>query len=276
VLIGMHRQGTRILTTVHGVVDPAEITPAFLRRNSLPGSPLLVRLGFQAAYRAIAASSELLVVHHDHFRDVLTASYRIPEKKLLTIRPGADLSANVPARRRINGREILTLGFMTGYKLPEVVVDVAESGLLSGATFHFCVGNNPRITDRTYAARYAELERRVRALGTRAKWSGYIPDQELDAAFSNAAVLVLPYTECVSASAVAAAAQRSGTPICYSRALRPLFGPGPLEFELNASALTDALSRALSGVTEAAVDQFIPWTETAALTEAAWRRLVRT
>jgi glycosyltransferase involved in cell wall biosynthesis len=273
-LISMRRKGTRILTTVHGVVDPDEVTSAFLQRNSLPRSARVVRAGFRVAYRALAASSDILIVHHDHFREVLIEAYGVAEKQLLTIKPGANL-AGPEERREVRRGQVLTLGFLTGYKLPEVVVEVAESETLPGTRFRFCVGKNPRIDDRGYAARYAELERRVRALGARAEWSGYIPDAELDAAFANAEVLVLPYTECVSTSAVAAAAQRSRTAICYSRALRPLFGEGPLEFELNAPALTGALSRALNGNIGSTTDQFIPWAEAADLTQAAWRRLVQ-
>jgi len=273
-LISMRRKGVRILTTVHGVVDPAEVTPAFLRRNSLPGSARLVRAGFRLAYRALAASSDILIVHHDHFREVLVGEYGIHERQLLTIKPGAHL-AGAPQRRNAGQAQVLTLGFLTGYKLPEVVVEAAESAALPGIRFRFCVGQNPRILDRGYAARYADLERRVRALGDRAEWSGYIPDEDLDAAFASAEVLVLPYTECVSTSAVAAAAQRSRTVICYSRPLRPLFGPGPLEFELNAAALAGALGRALDGSRGQVTNQFIPWSEAAAQTEAAWRRLAK-
>jgi glycosyltransferase involved in cell wall biosynthesis len=273
-LISMRRKGIRIVTTIHGVVDPAEVTPAFLQRNSLPRSARVVRAAFRVAYRALAASSDILIVHHDHFREVLIEAYGVPEKQLLTIKPGANLAGPVE-RREVRQGQVLTLGFLTGYKLPEVVVEVAESATLPGTQFRFCVGQNPRILDRDYTARYANLERRVRALGDRAEWSGYIPDEELDAAFETAEVLVLPYTECVSTSAVAAAAQRSRTAICYSRALRPLFGIGPLEFELNAPALTGALSRALNGNSGTTTDQFIPWGEAAELTEAAWRRLAQ-
>ncbi len=272
-LISMRLQGMRIATTIHGVVDPAEVTRDFITRNSLPRSRPVVRSAFRAAYLALAASSNLLIVHHDHFRRVLVESYRIPESKILTIRPGANPSSGTEARLKSSGRQVLTLGFLTGYKLPEIVVDVAESAALPGIHFRFCVGQNPRISDRAYAARYADLERRVKALGDRAEWSGYIPDDELATAFASAEVLVLPYTECVSASAVAATAQRTRTAICYSRALRPLFGAGPLEFELVAPALAEALGRALEGVTGPTIDQFIPWKDAARLTEDAWRRL---
>lgn len=272
-LIGMRRRGLPIVTTIHGVVDPEEISPAFLRRNSLIPSAKLVQFGFRAAYRALAASSDILIVHHDHFRKVLIESYRIPDWKVRTIKPGANLARPTEGSQTSRGDEVLTLGFMTGYKFPEVVVEVAESGALPGIRFRFCVGRNPRINDRAYLARYADLERRVKALGVRAEWSGYIPDEELSTAYSRAAILVLPYTECVSASAVAAAAQRFSTRVCYSRPLRPLFGSGPLEFELNPGALTETLKRALADRIETTTDQFIPWPEAAALTAELWRTM---
>jgi glycosyltransferase involved in cell wall biosynthesis len=271
-LIALRRKGLPILTTIHGVVDPREVNPAFIRRNSLPKSVRIVRMAFHAAYGALAASSDILIVHNDYFRRILIDSYRVAERKIRTIKPGANLALETDKTLNGRGGEVLTLGFLTGYKFPEVVVEVAESGALPGTKFRFCVGRNPRLNDPAYAARYAELEDRVRKLGARAEWSGYVPDEELDATFARAAVLVLPYTECLSTSGVAAAAQRSNTAICYSRALRPLFGAGPLEFELNAAALAEALGHAFMGV-RTATDQFISWTEAADLTSQVWRQM---
>lgn len=274
-LFRMHWQGTKILTTVHGVVHPDEVNLAFLRRNGLPSSPRLVRVAFQAAYRTIAASSDLLIVHHDYFRDLLIDCYGVQPRKVQTIRPGADRhSADQLSPQRPPEPVVLILGFLTGYKLPEIVVDVAESSDLPNIRFRFCVGRNPRLVSPEYEARYQSLERRVRRLSAeRAEWSGYIPDAELTDAFCRASVLVLPYTECLSTSAVAGGAADSGIPICYSRPLRPLFGASPLEFELSRSSLAVAIKAALTGAEAPATGQFGTWEEAARLTEHWWRRL---
>jgi glycosyltransferase involved in cell wall biosynthesis len=274
-LFAMRLQGMRIATTIHGVVDPSEVTAEFVLRNSLPGSRTMIRGAFRAAYWGLAQSSNLLIVHHEYFRRLLVNSYGLPESKILTIRPGVSPSSDGGLDDKGRKPQVLMLGFLTGYKLPEIVVDVAESTALPGVQFRFCMGKNPRVRDRAYSARYAALEKRVRAMRGRAEWSGYIPDDEFDTAVANAAVLVLPYTECVSVSGIAAAAQRFRTTVCHSRPLRPLFGAGALEFELTAASLAGALSSAFAGVSGSSIDQFTPWDETARLTEEAWRQLSR-
>ena len=272
-LMAMRRRGIRVVTTVHGVVPPSEVTPAFVRRNSLPNSVRLVRLGFRTAYRAISASSDALVVHHEYFRKVLVESYGVPAPKVHVIKPG--LPVMISSRGGGTRREVLTLGFLTGYKLPELLVEVAESDLEPDTIFRFCVGLNPRIKDAAYVDRYKRLEERVRALEARAIWSGYIADDQLNDAFQSAAMLILPYTECVSASAVAALAQHFSVPICYSRPLRPLFGPGTLEFELEAASLARAMHEARTGShTETSNELFTSWETSAGDTVDLWNGLL--
>ena len=274
-MLSLRRRGIRTVTTVHGVVAPEDVTPEFLERNALPRSQALVRRAFYAAYRSIDASSDLLIVHHEYFRSVLVGPYGAPSRKVFVIPPGvAGGNESVHPLRKRSAQNILALGFLTGYKAPEVLVEVAESTALPGATFTFCVGANPRITDRKYQVRYADLERRVRALGPRAKWEGYIPDEALASTFEEADVLVLPYTECVSVSAVAALAFRSRTRICHSRPLRPLFGVSPYEFELNSVALTEALVHALSSDADSSDFGSASWDDAAQATLGAWSHML--
>jgi glycosyltransferase involved in cell wall biosynthesis len=274
-LIGLRRRGLRIVTTVHGVVAPEHVTKDFITRNALPGSIRYVQMAFRTAYRALAKSSNLLVVHHSYFLDILVQSYGLNPETVGIIQPGAPEANGFQSTvSGMHGKCILALGFLTGYKLPELLVDVAESNAIPDVTFNFCIGANPRINDRKYRERYRRLEERVKSLGSRATWSGYVPDEALAATLDRADVLVLPYTECVSISAVAALAQRSRTPICYSRPLRPLFGPGPLEFELEAGTLTNALVSALSNGAPPASRQFTSWPQCALTTLATWRHLL--
>jgi glycosyltransferase involved in cell wall biosynthesis len=274
-LMWLRFRGLRTVATIHGVVAPDDVTKEFLARNGLPRSLRLARAAFRFVYRSLDASSDLLVVHHEHFRNVLVSAYGIETLKIVVIPPGAPKSdrASEQSHRR-PGRQILCLGFLTGYKRPEILVEVAEEDQIPGTTFIFCVGSNPRIIDSKYRERYADLRRRVQALGPRARWNGYIPDELLDATFDQADVLVLPYTECVSTSAVAALAHASGTRICYSRPLRPLFGSGPLEFELNPTSLAGAIVSALSASADNSVSGFTSWTDAANSTVAAWKRVI--
>jgi len=272
----IRHRGTRTITTVHGVVAPQDVTQEFLRRNSLPLIPPLVRLAFRLAFRLVNSSSDLLIVHHEYFRDLLVHAYGIPSNKIVVIAPGvADGDKHSNRVRRTRGRRVLCIGFLTGYKLPELVVDVAEARGVSGASYSFCIGANPRAKNRRYDDRYASLRRRIEALGPSAKWVGYVPDEDLASTIASSDVVVLPYTECVSVSGIAGLARQSGTAICYSRPLRPLFGATAFEFELNPKALATAISNAFSATGVDLASGLTTWCETASATEAAWNSAFR-
>jgi glycosyltransferase involved in cell wall biosynthesis len=272
-LIGIRRSGLPIVTTIHGVINPADVTDALLRRNGLPGPPSFIRLAFRASYRAISAASETIVVHHEHFGEVLTAHYGVPRAKVRTVPMGREPLSTCGRDGRA-GRRVLVLGFLTGYKLPELVADVAESGLFPGGFFRFCVGSHPRVDSPRYRERYRRLEDRVRSLEGRAEWLGYVPDEQLPSTLAQSDILVLPYTECISMSGVASLADATGLSICYSRALRPLFGPGPLEFEMSKEALVVSLERAVGKGGAGSRTIFVPWPEATAATELLWRTVV--
>jgi glycosyltransferase involved in cell wall biosynthesis len=220
------------------------MTPAFLAHNNLPPWPRAARAALDLAYRTITMASSRVIVHHEHFQSVLRHSYGVDGTKIEVIPFGSDhhlaTQRSVDASRS-DGRSILVLGFLAGYKMPELVVQLAEENRLPNAVFHFVVGRNPRINSAQYDKRYSDLAIRVHALGSRATWSGYVPDEELSQILSKSDVVVLPYTECVSGSAVASLAQAHGLSVCYSRALRPLFGTSRAEFDLNTQSLACAI-----------------------------------
>jgi glycosyltransferase involved in cell wall biosynthesis len=236
--------GPPMVTTLHGVVEKSAMTPAFLAHNNLPPLPRAARAALDLAYRTITMASSKVIVHHEHFQSVLRHSYGVDGTKIEVIPFGSDhhlATQRSVAKRRSDARSILVLGFLAGYKMPELVVQLAEEKLLPNAVFHFVVGRNPRINSAQYDKRYSDLANRVQALGSRATWSGYVPDEELSHIFSKSDVVVLPYTECVSGSAVASLAQAHGLSVCYSRALRPLFGTSTAEFDLNTQSLACAI-----------------------------------
>jgi len=273
-LAALRRRGTKVVTTLHGVVDPADVNTDFVSANALPPSVPLVRAGLAGGYRTLCAASDTVIVHHEHFRQILVKEYRVRPAKV-TVVPLGTSSTRLDARPTEGRPQILVLGFLTGYKHPEIVADVAEGGALAGVDFRFCVGRNPGNTTDAYEQRYQALERRIRALPGRATWSGYIPDGELEAAFLRSRVLVLPYTECLSASAVASMALACGTTIVYSSALEPLFGPGPLQFDLERGSLEQAIGKALAGTVNDDVPFLASWDAVARATEAVWRETLQ-
>lgn len=262
-------RGIKVVTTLHGVVDPADVDADFLGANALPRAVPLVRAGLAAGYRTLCAASDVVIVHHEHFRQILSEEYKVRSAKIAVVPLGTAARQAVP-RRAASPPQVLVLGFLTGYKRPEVVAELAEASALAGVHFRFCVGRNPGNATDAYEQRYQDLARRVGALPGRATWSGYIPDDELEDAFLQARVLILPYTECLSASAVASMALACGTTIVYSSPLAPLFGPGPLQFDLDRFSLEQAIDRALAGTENGAVPFLATWDAVAKATEAVW------
>lgn len=260
------------VVTIHGVVDRTTVTPEFLAMNHLAVPPSIVRSSLSLAYRSIAMASSRIIVHHDHFKQVLTGSYGINPAKVEVIPHGSHVHlSNHPRRttRDLDGPIVLVFGFLTGYKLPELVAQLAEEKRVPNAHFRFCVGKNPRINSAGYLARYVNLSDRVKQLGSDATWSGYAPDHELAEIFGSSDIVVLPYTECLSGSGVASLAHSHGVAVCYSRQLRPLFGSSPAEFELN----TESLARAITTTWEspgANPAEITSWAITAERNQQVW------
>jgi glycosyltransferase involved in cell wall biosynthesis len=264
------------VVTIHGVVDKSAVTPAFLAMNHLPASPSAARASLSFAYRSIARASSKVIVHHKHFKRVLTESFSVDPEKVNVIPFGSDVQ--LPHRSRSATREagsprVLVFGFLTGYKSPELVVQLAEEALIPDAHFRFCIGINPRASSPEHLKRYEHLAARVQRLGSGATWSGYAPDHELPDIFGTSDIVVLPYTECLSGSAVASLAQAHGVSVCHSRELRPLFGSGSAEFELTTASLARAIA-ATHGCTPAKKAGGASWTDTATLNELTWADVV--
>lgn len=270
-VIGIRRHlGRPVILTLHGVVDPADITRDFIERNYLPGNERSVRTAFRSAYSLISASSSELIVHHQHFHDILNHSYNVPVGKI-TVIPLGHAPQEIRSATHDNPN-ILVLGFLTGYKHPEAVVELAESELLPGAHFQFCIGNNPRITAPEYLQRYEALRGRVSKLPSqRAAMTGYVPEEQLPATLRQADVLVLPYSQCLAASAIAALAVRYSVPMCFSDSLIPMFGDGPGVFQLgDARSLAAAIAAVRYRTVPVRSESFAPWSEVASRTEAVW------
>jgi glycosyltransferase involved in cell wall biosynthesis len=260
-----------VVTTLHGIVQPDDVTDEFLARSYLPRHERIARTAFRAAYRLIDAASSAIIVHHEYFAKALSDNYGIDSRKIHVVPFGVEEVRSTTETISEHRRTALMFGFLTGYKLPEVVVDLAESDLMPDWSFRFCVGKNPRMSSDSYRDRYEALRARVENLeGSRAKWSGYVPEDELPAVFGEAEVLILPYTECLSGSAVANLARSYGIGVCYSRQLEPIFGESQAMFSLDESrSLSDAIS--FSATTRGSDTTTSPrWADACRRTEEIW------
>jgi glycosyltransferase involved in cell wall biosynthesis len=274
-----------IISTLHGVVPMSEIDSDFLRRYDIPGKPLLAQRAIHLAHRSVRELSSMTIVHHPYFKEVLVEDYGFNKTSIEVVLPGT-LSNNglekasnshssfAPKERSV--KNVLVFGFLTSYKLPELVVDVATAMQNAPVHFTICVSKNPRAESRSYLERYESLRKSVLALGDKATWSSYVPDEEVPNFFENADLLVLPYVDCISVSAVASMANAHGVKICFSAPLRLLFPSSNLEFELTVPSLAAAITKGLDGdnVNPGNLPELVSWEDTARQTASLWQEIV--
>jgi glycosyltransferase involved in cell wall biosynthesis len=237
-----------VVTTLHSVIPKDQISGEFLRRNGLPPLPRLGRAALHAAFSSIRSLTSKSIVHHDYFKQALIDNYGFSGDKIEVIPIGSKGHTSQSKDRSHRRLNILVFGFLTSYKLPELVVEAARTLSNEELTFTFSVAKNPRAMSRSYDARYEELERSVRAMGSTARWQGYILEEEIAPLFQDADILVLPYTECISVSAVAEIAREHGVAICHGAPLNPLFADSESSFELTAESLVRTLRRTLESL----------------------------
>lgn len=234
------RPSARLVTTIHGVVPKARaIGPLF-------GAPdhwlvtWVARTLLALNYRLLGIVSDELVVLHVALQRVLREDYGLSSLVVpLGSPPTVASRAAVKVEREPN--TVMIFGFLTVYKRPELVLELAEQNLLPGTRYIMSVGLNPRVKDRGYQLRYESLRTRAETLADRVTWHNYLPEEVLSDLLSQVSILVLPYTELVAATAVGTQALGSGVAICHSVALEPIFGSGPTMFELTPTSLRSAI-----------------------------------
>lgn len=262
-----------VVTTLHSVVPEDKITATFLRKNGLPPFPLLGRFAFRRSVKEIRKLSAKVVVHHEFFRQVLVDDHRFSPESIRIIPIGSRPNLNRKPAIYGGSINILVFGFLTSYKSPELVVSVAREMKLRDTTFRFSIAENPRARSKSYRDRYSELEKSVRELGTLASWQGFVPDEEVSSVFEMSDILVLPYTECISVSAVAELARQHGLIVCHSAPLNQLLGDSKYAFELTSESLTKALNNAINSRRQrwTQTSSVASWTQSAQLTFQLWQ-----
>ncbi len=271
-----------VVTTLHAVVPISGVTREFLERTEIPLYPKLAQKAFQVAFRSVRLLSAATVVHHQLFKDILVSDYNFDKSSVEVIplgvsslaNSGVDVSGKVST---VSGdpltKNVLFFGYLASYKQPELLVQAAR--ILSDAPIHFtfCVSENPRTPSKAYQDRYRALRNSVIELGDKATWSGYVPDEEVPRFFEDADLLILPYVDCISVSAVAALAYSHGAAICHSAPLNKLFPTSNLEFQLTPSSLAEVIIRGpkKASVNSGGGGSLPTWSDSAIKTETLWR-----
>jgi glycosyltransferase involved in cell wall biosynthesis len=137
-----------------------------------------------------------------------------------------------------NGFIVLCFGFLAPYKGLELVLDAAR---LAGRSITVVVagGEHPRMQG---VGGYGE-ELRAR-YGDIARFTGWVPDNDVAAWFAAADVAVFPYPRPFAASGVLALAMAHGCPVLMSPSMARCIGaPNVLAMPMNPVDLADTLVR---------------------------------
>jgi glycosyltransferase involved in cell wall biosynthesis len=218
-------RGTRIVTTLHGVVSQRVVTREMLRENGfvLPYSRI-GRLGFYTIYGLFNWASNRIIVLEVKLAEILESEYGVPRTKLYVCPiplmhegPRPDVG---DARRRCGigeGAVALFFGYASYYKGLDVLLDalpVARERIPS-LSLHIVAGRHPRLRGNPrYETFYEGLRAKAHAAG--ARMHGFVPETQLADLLAAADVVVLPYTATYGASAALNAVFAARKPVLVS------------------------------------------------------------
>lgn len=202
---------TPLVTTMHQVVEPATVDREYTKLHRVAVPAPVARAGIATVQHAVTRASDATIVHEEPFRRVLPSATVIP----LGIE-NATTVARHHARRRLGLDDrfvALCFGFLAPYKGVELVLEAVR---FAGSDVLVVVagGEHPRLQGRDgYAAGLAAT------YGDVARFTGWVPEDDVADWFAAADVALFPYPKPFSSSGVLALALAHGTPVLLSPAL---------------------------------------------------------
>ena len=250
-LVSLRRNPAPLVTTMHQVVDPAEVDRNYtgLHRIGVPAP--LARLGIAGVQHSIKVASDAAIVHESSFANVMESATVIPH----------GIEEVTPIDRETARRElqlddrftVLCFGFLAPYKGLETALAAAT---VAGESVRVVVagGEHPRLAGSSGFG--DELRARF---GDAAEFTGWVPDHDVAKWFSAADVALFPYPKPFSSSGVMALALAHGTPVLLSPALARCAGaPNMLVAQMEPALLAEQLDRLARK--PAVLDELRHWT----------------
>lgn len=294
-LLWLLRLHTTVVVTLHGVPPLAGLNREFLKENGLRGHPILLRLGLALFFRAIVAGAHLIIVHENVLKERLRREYRCPPDKITVLPHGVEVpeeSGSLPsveASKQELGlagkRVILYLGYLTGYKGVEVLVDAVARAVPDHPDWVLLLGGGPhprRLEERDYQRYLREIEERIERLGSQAKALGFVPEERLATVFRAADVVVFPYRVVLASSGPLALCVRYDRPFLASKAFSGVL-PAELLVDLDPEAMKATLEAFFASPERAELARHVArewrasrsWDRVAQQTWALYRNLLR-
>lgn len=247
----LRQRGTPTVVTMHQAVDPATVDRDYTALHRVPVAAPIARVGIGTLQRAIHRASTATVVHEEPFRRVMRNATVIPHG-IERVEP-IDRDAARAALGLDDRLVALCFGFLAPYKGLETAL---EAGAQAGDDVLVVVAgdDHPRL-----AASGDDYADRLRGrYGSTARFTGWVPGEDVVPWFSAADVAVFPYPQPFSSSGAMALALACDTPVLLSAPLGRCVGaPSDIVFATE----TDLAQRlaTLAG-DRRAVDELRTWT----------------
>lgn len=237
----LRRAGRRVVITLHQVVDPRAVDLAFVRLHRVRAPASLARAGIASLQRMVGRAADAVVVHEPAFAGIVPDATVIPHGVETLVSPPSD---GARSDLGLNGAPVvLCFGFVAPYKGLESALEAAR--LTDAFQLVVAGGEHPRLASRDPYG----TQLRSRWTGT-ARFTGYVPEDDIPRWFAAADVALYPYPDPFSSSGSLALALGYGRPVLLSPQLASCVGAErdlivPLEPPALARALRETLTDAM-------------------------------
>ena len=216
-LAELRRRDVPTVVTLHQTVDPATVDRDYTALHRVSAPAPVARVGISALQHSISRAATATIVHEEPFRAVIPGATVIPH----------GIERIAPVEREEARRDLglddrlvaLCFGFLAPYKGLETALEAGERAgddivvVAAGA-------EHPRL-----AAGGDDYADRLRdRFGTTARFTGWVPGDDVVRWFCAADVALFPYPQPFSSSGAVALALACGTPMLLSAPLARCIG----------------------------------------------------
>jgi len=224
VVLGILRlTGMQVTVEIHQVVTDILLLKKHIGIQN-PYSAAVLNVCLHTYYRALGFVANNVVVFEHELEDRL--SIYVPKHKIHTLSLAVE---RITRTSRTKARKLLGLplkkpvimlfGFINGYKGFDTFLKAIKNYAGDDFSIFIAGGPNPHLrTSAWYTRFYRSILKLIRT-DSRIIHAGFVPDQQVNACFSAADVLVLPYEVFMSASGPFSLALSHSTPVVLSEAL---------------------------------------------------------
>lgn len=244
----------RTVITLHGVVSIKEINKNFIKSNNSRLPVWIVKLAFKSIYIPLCRHSKKIIVHENHFKEILINEYKVSEDKVVVVHHGVEdlkTMSQKSARSNLgidkNLKVCLFMGYLTGYKGLDLLIEGFEkyTNNIKDVLLIIGAGKHPKLKhDKNYLKNeYERLRTKANKLigNKNLRWVGFIKEEEINKYYSAADVSVFPYQIAMSSSGPMSISIGYEKPFLASDAFEKIFSK-ELLFKMSSSELSKKLS----------------------------------